>query len=197
VVNRIVRFWLGLATGLVVGVALGWVATDRPWRQGRTSAAAPADAGAEIEKPHKRRKPGRGRRSDEPGDEVPARIVPASERAMTWRGSAISLPAREIDLGAADSSRPLEATEINDVVEHSSSAVLDCVREALAGASLEGEVRLTMLVTGDGKVTQVRVGAPRWLIDHGLAECASGAARRMRFPATGAATVVDAPYHID
>jgi hypothetical protein len=116
---------------------------------------------------------------------------------MTWRGPTISLPARDIDLGAADSSRPLDDREIDDVIERSSDAVLDCVREALAGASLEGEVRLNMLVTGDGKVTQVRVGAPRWLIEHGLAACASAAARRMRFPATGAATIVDAPYHID
>jgi hypothetical protein len=75
--------------------------------------------------------------------------------------------------------------------------MLDCIRESLAGASLEGDVKLQMLVTGDGRVSQVRVGAPRWLVEHGLADCASAAARRLRFPATGAPTIVDAPFHID
>jgi hypothetical protein len=75
--------------------------------------------------------------------------------------------------------------------------VLDCIRQSLAGAELSGEVKLQMLVDPKGGVSKVRLGAPKWLMDHGFADCASSAARRIRFPATGAATVVDAPFHID
>jgi hypothetical protein len=189
-----VRFWFGLAIGLSLGAALGWLATARPWRGEPVRIASPADAGPEPGKP--KRKPGKRRegRGGE-GDEPP--VVPASGRAMTWRGSAISLPERDIDLGSDESSRPLETDEINGTIERSSGPVLDCIRDALAGAELQGEARLQLLVSGDGKVTQVRVGAPRWLLDHGFADCAATAARRMRFPATGAPTIVDAPYHFD
>ena len=192
-----VRFWLGLATGLVVGVGLGWFAASRVGRGGPASIAASADAGPEVAAPHASGKPRRKARRDQPGDDAPAPVVPASGRAMTWRGPTIELPPRDIDLGAEDTSRPLENSEIDGVIARSSDAVLGCIREALAGASLEGDVHLDMLVTGDGVVSQVRVGAARWLFDHGLAACATAAARRMRFPATGAPTVVDAPYHID
>jgi hypothetical protein len=34
-------------------------------------------------------------------------------------------------------------------------------------------------------------------MEHGFADCASSAARRIRFPATGAPTIVNAPYHVD
>jgi hypothetical protein len=193
-----VRFWLGLAIGLALGVGLGWLVTARPWRGAPDPVAALADAGPEPTKERRRGKSGRrkGRGGEADGD-APAPEVSASGRAMTWRGPDISPPAREMDLGSDDSGRPLDNGEINGVLERSSDPVLACIRDALAGAVLQGEVRLKMLVSGDGKVGQVRVGAPRWLLDHGFADCASAAARRMRFPATGAPTVVDAPYHID
>jgi len=196
VVHRGVRFWLGLATGIVLGAALGWVVTARPWRREPAPIAAPADAGPETGMP-KRTRSGTRRVKRDRGDDAHVPVVPASGRAMTWRGAAISLPARDIDLGSDDRSRPLESDEINGVIERSSEPVLACIREALAGAELHGEARLQLLVSGDGNVTQVRVGAPGWLLDHGFAGCATAAARRMRFPATGAPTIVDAPYHID
>ncbi len=192
------RFWVGLAIGLVLGVGLGWLATARLWRGAPAPVAARADAGAEPDRPTKRRSGGRRSRRDGAGaDDAPAPVVPASGRAMTWRGPTISLPERDLDLGSDDSSRPLGDSEIDGVLQRSSDSVLDCIREALAGASLEGEVKLQMLVTGDGEVSRVRVGAARWLVDHGLVDCASAAARRMRFPATGSPTLVDAPYHIE
>ncbi len=192
------RFWIGLAIGLVLGATLGWTVTARPWRRSRVPVAAPVDAGAVPGEPRKSKSGKRKlRRDGEGGDDAPAPVVPASGRAMTWRGPTISLPDRAIDLGSDDSSRPLDDGEIDSVLQKSSDSMLDCIREALAGASLEGDVKLQMLVTGDGRVSQVRVGAPRWLVEHGLAECASVAARGMRFPATGAPTIVDAPFHID
>ena len=197
-VHRGVRFWVGLAIGLVLGAVLGWLATARPWRGAPAPVAAPADAGAVPDRPAKKKSGGRrSRRDGAGGDDAPAPSVPASGRAMTWRGPAISLPERDLDLGSDDTSRPLGDSEIDGVLQRSSDSVLDCIREALAGAWLEGEVVLQMLVTGDGQVSRVRVGAPRWLVDHGLGDCASAAARRMVFPATGSPTIVDAPYHIE
>jgi len=192
-----VRFSIGLAIGLVLGATLGWLATSRPWRRATAPVAATADAGAEPDTPRKGKSGRRKHRRGDGGEDAPAPVVPASGRAMTWRGPTISLPDRAIDLGSDDSSRPLDNGEIDSVLQKSSDSMLDCIREALAGASLEGDVKLQMLVTGDGRVSQVRVGAPRWLVEHGLAECASVAARGMRFPATGAPTIVDAPFHID
>ena len=194
-VNNGVRFWLGLAIGLALGAAIGWLATARPWRKAPVPVAAPADAGPEPDRSKKAGKKRRPRRDGETGDAEPP-DVPASGRVMAWRGPDISLPARDIDLGSDDSSRPLENDEINGVLARS-SGVVDCIRDSLAGAELHGQVKLQLLVTGDGVVSQVRVGAPRWLLDHGFADCASASARRMRFPATGAPTIVDAPYHID
>lgn len=192
------RFWIGLAIGLVLGATVGWLATARPWRRAPAPVAEPVDAGAVPGQPRKSKSgKRRHRRAGDGGDDQPAPVVPASGRAMTWRGPSISLPERDLDLGSDDSSRPLDDGEIDAVLQKSSDSMLDCIRESLAGASLEGDVKLQMLVTGDGRVSQVRVGAPRWLVEHGLADCASAAARRLRFPATGAPTIVDAPFHID
>jgi hypothetical protein len=116
---------------------------------------------------------------------------------MTWRGAPLSLPARTVDLAQDDTARPLDSGEINQVLERSSGPILSCIQSALAGAELRGEARLQMIVDAAGSVTRVRVGAPHWLIDHGFSDCASAAARRIHFPATGAPTLVDAPYHIE
>jgi hypothetical protein len=211
VIKDRVRFWLGLLIGAVVGAGVTWLGLERPWRR----AAAPVvqaaiDAGPTVAKPTKKK---RGRRRGQGGSggggggggfeeeaealEPPPPTLSAADREMAWRGPPIKLPPRSLDLGSGDDARPLQGGEINDVVASSSGPILDCIEEARAGALLSGEVRLEMLVGGGGSPSKVRIGAPRWLIAHGLADCAMSAARRMRFPATGAPTVVDVPYHID
>jgi hypothetical protein len=177
----------------------------RPWRGGdKTAVMAPPDAAPATDAPGKKKKKrrrGRGSGGADMGedmvDDVPAPVVPAADRAMTWRGTAIKAPTRNVDMGASGEQRPLSNDEIDSTMNASSAPVLDCIRDALAGAELSGEVRLQMLVDEGGAVRKVRVGAPRWLIDHGFADCASSAARRLRFPSTGLPTVVDAPFHID
>ena len=124
-------------------------------------------------------------------------VIPAADREMVWRGPAIKAPTRSVDMGSDGEQRPLSNDEIDSTMNDSSSGVLDCIRQALAGGELSGQVKLEMLVDPKGAVTKVRLGAPKWLMDHGFADCASSAARRIRFPATGAHTVVDAPFHID
>ena len=193
------RFWLGLLVGIPLGAAGAWLLIERPW-QGAPAAdvAAAADAGAEpaADTRGKRKRRG-GRRAAAEGEAPPPELT-AADRAMVSRGPAISLPARTVDMaGGGDDGRPLQAGEIDDTIRGASGPVLACIEEARAGAELRATVKLQLLVGGDGRVGKVRVSAPRWLIQHGLADCASAAARRWRFPATGAPTVVDAPFHID
>jgi hypothetical protein len=196
------RFWQGLVVGALFGALATWLVMARPWKSGEQPVVqAPADAAPEPLAPGKK-KPRRGRRGggagDEGGAEPPAPELSAADRERVWRGAALSLPARSVDLGSESSARPLEADEINDTMRRSSQPIMSCIESALAGAQLSGgEVELEMLVSGGGAVQKVRVGAPRWLIEHGFAECASPAARRIRFPATGAATIVNAPFHVD
>jgi hypothetical protein len=206
-----VRFWIGLAVGVAIGAGGAWLLLERPWRGEPTIAAATvADAGAVDEgkpptkRPRKRRggRGGRGgeRGGDGAGDraEPAAPVLTAADRAIVQRGPAIQLPGQSVDLGASDDARPLTSAEIDDVIQRSSQPIFDCIESSRAGADLGGgTVRIELLVSGAGQVSKVRVSAPRWLIGHGLADCASAAARRWRFAATGAATLVDAPYHLD
>lgn len=191
-----VRFWIGLVVGALLGSAITWLTMARPWRARVVVASAPPDAGPAPTNPGKGGRKGRRLRRDSTGT-AEAPTLGAADLAMTWRGGALSLPDRSIDLGADDGGRPLENGEINQVLERSSDPILSCIRDALAGAELRGEARLQLLVDESGAVTRVRVGAPRWLMEHGFADCATAGARRMRFPATGAPTIVDAPYHIE
>jgi hypothetical protein len=195
------RFWQGLVVGALLGALATWLAMARPWKSKQQPVVqAAADAAPEAVTPGKK-KPRRGKRGGglaEEGGEQPAPELSASDRERVWRGAALSLPARSVDLGSESSARPLETDEINDTMRRSSQPIMSCIESALAGAQLSGgEVELEMLVSGGGAVQKVRVAAPRWLMEHGFADCASAAARRIRFPATGAATIVNAPFHVD
>lgn len=194
------RFWAGLALGLVLGASGTWLALERPWRgEPAPLAEQAADAGPATTasgKPSKRKRRA-GRRGAAGDGEAPPPELSAADRQIVSRGPAISLPSRTIDLSASDDARPLAADEINQVIRRSSEPILACIEGARVGAELKSQVKLSMLVGGDGRVSKVRVTAPRWFIEHGLAECAGKAVRAWRFPPTGAATVVDAPYHID
>lgn len=194
------RFWAGLAVGALAGALATWLLMARPWRSGpRPVVQAPADAAPQPVTGKK--KPRRGKRGAGAGDgetDAPAPVLSASDRERVSRGPAITLPSRSIDMGSDSSSRPLEPGEIDDTIRRSSQGITSCIESALAGAELSGgSIELEMLVSGAGAVQKVRVAAPRWLMEHGFADCASAAARRIRFPATGAPTVVNAPFHLD
>ena len=196
------RFWAGLAVGALAGALATWLLMARPWRSDRQPVVqAPADAAplpAVGKKKPRRGKRGGGAAGGEGEADAPAPVLSASDRERVWRGPAISLPSRSIDMGEGSSARPLESGEIDDPMRRSSQGISSCIESAVAGAELPGtSIELEMLVSGAGAVQKVRVGAPRWLVEHGFADCASAAARRIRFPATGAPTVVNAPFHLD
>jgi hypothetical protein len=200
VVERGVRFWLGLLVGVPLGAGITWLAMARPWQGGPGEAAVLViDAGVEqVTDKTRSKRPRRGPRRGEGAEDAPAPVLTAADRAPVSRGPTISLPDRQLDLtGGGAEGRPLQASEIDETIRGASGPVLACIADARAGAELRADVRLQLLVGGDGRVSKVRVTAPRWLVQHGLADCASAAARRWRFPATGAPTVVDAPFHLD
>lgn len=177
-----------------------------PWRSAPAPAPiaaveAPVDAGV-APAPGKKKK---GRRvatiatAEQPAtrevdDDV---VLTDADRKVEWRGDAISAPARTFDMGGADDARPLDDGEIASGVAGGSRAMVDCIKNAAGGAPLDGEITLQLLVGADGKVGKVRVRAAAYLHDHGLTACAKKAARRFPFPATGAPTVVTAPFYLN
>ena len=198
------RFLLGLIIGVVCGGGGMYVYLERPFF------AAPAqvepDAGAAVASADDRgkRRGRRGRRGRKRGggerdqgveqSQVP--VLTEAERALVWRGEDVALPPRQMDFGEGGGGRPLDGGEINQVIRGQSERMLACIAEARGLAPLEARLLVKMLVDGGGKVTRTRVRAPAYLFEQGFYPCASKAARSMRFPATGAATVVEAPYDL-
>jgi hypothetical protein len=193
----------GFVPGLLLGALLGaggvYAAYEKPW-QGQ-AAQATADAGAEVaeaeaESKKKRPKGKKGRTragsSGPEGDDIPE--LTAADRALSWKGPAVALPPREMDFAGGEEVRPLNGSEINGVIKGQGKGVIDCIVEARGNAPLKAEITLEMLVDGSGEVKKVRMRAPAYLYDHGFEACARRAASRMSFPATGAHTVVTAPF---
>ncbi len=188
-------FLPGMLVGLLVGGGGVYLGMTRPWSTGGDRVAA-ADAGPSeaknkrkrSKKRHKRRRP----RSDEPGEIV----LTDADQKLRWRGRALELPKRDVDFAGGDSGRTLSASEINSVIKNRSQPVVDCIKEARGEAPLKTAVTLELLVDGNGKVEKSRVRAPAYLFDHGFGECVGRAARQLRFPATGAPTIVTAPYDL-
>jgi hypothetical protein len=201
-----VRFWLGLAIGLALGAIGTYLVLEPPWRGGG-SAAGPAvavggtvDAGVPATKKKGKRKArvgGTSTGSQEPFEVDEDIVLSDADRRMEWRGDAVSLPPRTIEMGGTDDGRPLDDGEIQNGIANGSGPVIGCIKDATAGAAISAEVTVQMLVGADGRVSKVRVRAPNWLHEHGLLTCAKRATRSMPFPATGAPTVVTAPYHLD
>lgn len=100
-------------------------------------------------------------------------------------------------MGSGDDGRPLDDGEIQSGIASGSAPMIDCIKDATAGAELSAEVTVQMLVSADGKVGKMRVRAPAWMHAHGLLACARRAGRSFPFPATGAPTVVTAPFHLN
>ena len=200
------RFWLGLFLGAILGGASAYAWFEQPWHAWLTrDVAAMSDAGvadAAEQEPRSKRKRGRGRRAsagagaetDPAGDDIPA--LPAADRALVWKGDPVALPARQIDMAGDGDARALDSGEINAVIRSQSEPMIACIAGARGHAELDARITVEMLVNGDGQVTRMRVRAPAYLFARGFHACARTAAQRLRFPATGAPTVVTAPYDL-
>ncbi len=183
-----------------------YLGLKQPWRATAPDVAvtvdaptAPSDGGPA--KPAKR--PGRHKSKgatsaaapdeDQGTDETAPPVLTAADRGLIWHGGDFGLPTKSIDMGGkADDGRPLTDGEINAGLR--SAGILECVVQAASGTDLQATITVKLLVDGTGRVSKHRVQAPRYLQAHGLPACVAKAAGRTRFTATGAATLVTAPF---
>lgn len=119
-----------------------------------------------------------------------------ADRRLEWRGDDVTLPATRIDMGAGGEARPLEDSEINATINAQSGGVRDCVVQGATGTDLRATITMKLVVDGSGKVTKSKLHAPRYLFEKGLQGCAQKALRSMKFPATGAPTLVTLPVSL-
>jgi hypothetical protein len=186
-----------------------YLALEQPWRRAVGEAAAPvADAGTATaeppgKKPGKKRRgrPVAGRGEVEAGEgeleeTAPAIELSAADRKLAWRGAEVVLPPAQHDFSKEDAGRSLNDDEIAGAVRDQSRPIIDCMVSAAAGTDLRATVTVRMLVDGKGTVTRHRIQAPQYLFDHGMASCVARALDRLRFPATGAPTLVTAPFDL-
>jgi hypothetical protein len=191
------RFLLGMLAGVVLGGGVMLLALKRPWAGGGEAAAVEADAGVTAAATGKGKGKGKGTRKRQaaPVAEGPVQLGDA-DLAMVWKGDAVELPPREVDMESGAEARSLSGGEINQVIRGSSQAVSDCLTSAAGNAEIKAQITLKLLVDGSGRVKKVRTRAPAYLFAHGLNACIRGAAFDLSFPATGGHTVVTAPYDL-
>lgn len=170
-------------------------------------ATSPPDAGVPGKpKPKRRHGAGRGGASSagvgagagSDGDDAdPAPLVLTdADRRLEWRGDDVTIPPRKLDMTSSSEARPLDDSEINAAFSQA-SGVRDCVAQSATGTDLRATITVKLLVDGStGRVTRSRLEAPRYLFEHGLLACAKSALGRMKFPATGAPTVVTIPVNL-
>lgn len=188
-----------------------------PWGGGGTTGALDAgvamatpDAGSAKPRPKKRPRGNGytgGQRRQTPGSDFldgedtdeqsgPARItLSASDRALEWRGENTAI-SRKIDMNAPGDARPLEAGEINSTVSSQTGGVRACVEQGAAGTDLRATITIKVVVEGNGKISRSQLQAPRYLFEKGLLGCAQRALGQLKFPATGAPTVVTFPVNL-
>jgi hypothetical protein len=166
------------------------------------------DAGvAKPKKPKKRSRPAGTQPARQPGegdgegereiDEPEPPPLTAADRALEWRGDAVSLPAQTIDMaGGGTEARPLDDGEIGATINSQAGGVKDCVVQGATNTDLRATITVKLVVDGHGRVTRSRVQAPHYLFEHGLLGCTQRAVGRMHFPATGAPTLVTLPVNL-
>ena len=198
------RGLIGLVIGLVVGAGAMYLVLRPPWGGGATAptdagvvATAPGDAGAIKPKKKKRRPAGMPARAGETEfEETEPAPLTAADRALEWRGDNVVAPPSRIDMAAGAEARPLEDSEINSTVGSQTGGVRECVVQGATGTDLRATITIKLLVDGNGRVTKSRLQAPHYLFEKGLLGCAQRALGRMKFPSTGAPTMVTFPVNL-
>jgi hypothetical protein len=215
---------MGLVIGLVVGAGGMYVALRPPWASHDTAPAqvdqvAEAPTGdAGVGKPKKKKRAGGARRPNTGGggsfaggededwassggggeETEPPRLVQlsAADRSLEWRGDDTSPGKTTLDMGNNAEARSLENGEIQSVISSQSGPVQACVVKAAANTDLSGTFTVKMVVEGNGRVARARLHAPRYMFSQGVLVCVQGAVKAMKFPATGAATLVTLPVNL-
>ncbi len=127
--------------------------------------------------------------------EVPLIQLSAADRAMEWRGDDTTRPTQKIDMAGGAEARSLSDDEIRSTIASQSGPVQSCVVAGATNTNLSGEVMVKMIVDGSGHVIKSKVSAFHYMFQHGLLACIQGALGHVKFPATGAATLVTLPVN--
>jgi len=195
-----------------------YLALRPPWGHGGTTppgdagvvAMAPVDAG--MAKPKKKRphhhasgnNPGGATSGDEQGwgsadyvEETEPQLVQltAADRAMEWRGDDTTRPAQKINMGESAESRSLDDNEIRSTIDAQSGPAQQCVMAGATNTNLSGQISVKLVIEGNGHVTRVKVQAFHYMFEHGLLNCIRSAVGKMKFPQTGASTLVTMPIN--
>jgi hypothetical protein len=214
---------MGLVIGLVVGAGGMYLALRPPWANHDTApptdnvvASAPSDAGvgsAKGKKKRVRRPAGTGgggqnfaggededwANSGGGGEETePPKLVQlsAADRALEWRGDDTTPPKQSLDMGNGAETRSLDNGEISSVISSQSGPVQSCFVKAASNTDIAGTMTIKMVVEGTGRVSRSRVQAPHYMFSQGVLGCVQGAVKGMKFPATGAPTLVTFPVNL-
>ncbi|MEO6771412.1 MAG: AgmX/PglI C-terminal domain-containing protein [Kofleriaceae bacterium] len=209
---------IGLVIGLVVGSGAMYLALRPPWGHGGTT--PPSDAGgiavvtpdAGAGKPKKRshhhrpsHNAGGTTSGDEQGwgsgdyvEETEPQLVQltAADRALEWRGDNTSRPPQHIDMTGGAEARSLDDGEIRSTIDAQSAGAQHCVVQGATNTNLTGTVTVKLIVDGNGHVTKSKVEAFHYMFEHGLLACVQREVGRMKFPATGASTLVTMPINL-
>ena len=182
------KFVGGFLVGALVGAAAVYAFVRGP--TGAKVAvqidAAPL-AAANPGHPHKR--------APRPGEE---HALTDEDRELVWRGDAVNVSDRSVDLSAgAREPSDLAQSEIDAAFAARADALIACIVRARGNATLNDQIHMAVLVDADGNVSRARVRASRYLIDQGLYACARPLLVTLRFPATGKDHVVTVPFRID
>jgi len=209
---------MGLVIGLIVGAGAMYLVRKTPWASHGTPPAAapqvaeaPSDAGVGGKpKKKKKRRPGGTPGQPGPGGEdedwansgggeetEPQKLVQltSADRALEWRGDDTSPPKQSLDMNSSAESRSLDNGEISNVISSQSGPTQSCVIDAATNTDLSGTITVKMVVEGTGRVSRSRVQAPRYLFSQGVLGCIQRSLKNMKFPATGAPTLVTLPVN--
>lgn len=164
----------------------------------------PADAGSAKAKP-KRHRPHRVATAGERGwsqddtekEPPPQRLqLSVADRTMEWRGDDTSLPPQKIDMSNESAARSLSDHEIQSTIEAQSGPLRSCVATSATNTELSGTMTVKLVVDGNGRVTKAKLSAFRYMFEQGLLSCVRRAVESLRFPATGAPTLVTLPMEV-
>jgi hypothetical protein len=123
------------------------------------------------------------------------KLAPGDDRATTV-GDALGRP-EHIDLSQGGDDKELPQAEIDRVWAGVEPQLSRCITEAVADWPLEsGKIEVGYRIEKDGSVHKVRLTAPALLIKNGLQACMRGKITSLRFPHSGAASVVTFPFQL-
>ncbi len=186
------RFLAGLLVGLAAGGAAVYFLVPRAAPAPMAVAPAPAPA----ERPRRpRRGPRTPARATEPTEPAEPVALTAADLRSTTDGDALRAGV-SLDMSSEVEPRDLTQDEIDAAFARRADALVRCITDARAGASLSGRVVAGVVVDPVGRVLRTRVEAPAWLVRHGLYACARPVLLGLRFPAAGKESVVTIPFDL-